>query len=267
METITSKDNKQVKHVSALLKKGKLRRESQTFVVEGPRMLFETPVDDFEHVYVSESFLEDPLGYQDEYDALMAILGESKVDIVTDNVFSAMSDTKTPQGILAIVKMNPTDVAIKHDGAYIVLEDIQDPGNLGTIIRTAEAAGMDGIILSDACADIYSPKVVRATMGCLYRMPIMVCGDREEFMDTLEYLKTSGIELYAAALRDSVSYDFVDMKKACAVLIGNEGNGLTEESIAISCPIFIPMAGEVESLNAAVAASVLMYEIARQRRC
>ena len=145
-----------------------------------------------------------------------------------------------------------------------MLDNLQDPGNLGTIFRTAEAAGVTGIVLSRDCVDIYNPKVIRSTMGAVYRMPFVYV---EDLLEALNVMKKKGIKTYAAHLKGKNSYDKEDYKEACAFLIGNEGNGLREEvSNMADTWIRIPMEGQAESLNAAVAAAVLMFEAARQRR-
>ena len=145
---------------------------------------------------------------------------------------------------------------------FFILENLQDPGNLGTILRTAEGAGVTGLILSSDSVDPYNPKVVRSTMGAVFRVPFAVVDDFGQMLDTLQ---KEGIAIYAAHLDGKIFYKY-DYKESCAFLIGNEGNGLTEAAVAAADrKILIPMKGQVESLNAAVAATVLMYEVLRQR--
>jgi TrmH family RNA methyltransferase len=144
------------------------------------------------------------------------------------------------------------------------LEDIQDPGNLGTIIRAGEGAGVSGIIMTQGTADIFNPKVIRSTMGSIYRVPFFVV---ESLGDVIETLKAKGISVYAAHLDESIDYDKADYTKPTAFLIGNEAKGLKRETADLATGyIKIPMAGQVESLNAAVATTILMYEAQRQRR-
>ena len=146
----------------------------------------------------------------------------------------------------------------------IVLDNLQDPGNLGTILRTAEGAGVSGVLLSRESVDLYNPKVIRSTMGSIYRMPFFYSQDLRE---DLKKWKSRGICLYAAHLKGSRPYDEADYRQPAAFLIGNESQGLTEETADLAdCRIRIPMEGQVESLNAAVASAVLMYEARRQRR-
>ena len=146
----------------------------------------------------------------------------------------------------------------------LVLDQIQDPGNLGTIVRTAEGAGVTGIVMSQDCVDMYNPKVVRSTMGAAYRVPFCYVDDLAE---EVKQMKEAGICAYAAHLEGKNSYDEEDYRKASAFLIGNEGNGLRDE-VADQAQVYIriPMKGQVESLNAAVATAILTFEAARQRR-
>ena len=191
--------------------------------------------------------------------------------MVSDNVYNHMSDTKTPQGIMAVVKMKRytlSDVLGKDrkGSAPLVLcvENLQDPGNLGTIIRMGEAAGATGVVISSNSVDIYNPKTIRSTMGSIFRMPYVIAGS---FTDTLGQLQKEGVKLYAAHLKGSSDYTHIDYTGGTAFLIGNEGNGLTSQAVsAADCLVKIPMSGEVESLNAAIACTVLAFEAARQRR-
>lgn len=146
----------------------------------------------------------------------------------------------------------------------MILEDLQDPGNLGTILRTGEGAGVSGVILNKNCVDLYNPKVIRSTMGSVYRMPVLTV---DSISDILPELKKQGVRTYAAHLRGEHFYDQEDFRGKTAFFIGNEGNGLSDElSGQADCLIKIPMLGQVESLNAAMAAGILMYETSRQRR-
>ena len=150
------------------------------------------------------------------------------------------------------------------DAHLLVLDNIQDPGNLGTIFRTAEAAGVTGVFLSRDCADIYNPKTVRSTMGAIFRQPFVYV---EDLPGTISRMKEKGICVFAAHLQGERSYDREDYRKKTAFLVGNEGNGLRREVEEMAdVRVRIPMAGRAESLNAAIAAGVLMFEVARQRR-
>lgn len=251
--------NPQVKRVAQLQKKARLRREEGVFLVEGPRMFREVPRDRLEKVYVSTSYLSN----REHQEQLTGMNWEE----VEDKVFVRMSDTQTPQGVLCLVRQQEGSLEsiLKREAPLLmVLEDIQDPGNLGTIFRTAEGAGVHGIIMSRDCVDIYNPKTIRSTMGSIYRVPFCVC---ENLPGVLEQLDGAGVRTYAAHLQGKNTYDRESYLGGTAFLIGNEGNGLSQEiSARASCKIRIPMEGQLESLNAGVAAAILMYEAGRQRR-
>ena len=257
---ITSAGNQQMKHVIQLNKKAKTRYEQRVFVVEGMKMCMEAPREDIQSMYVSESFLQIPEHVE--------MLREYSYEIVADNVFKTISDTQTPQGILALVKMPEYSMSdlLGREGKMphlLILESIQDPGNLGTMIRTGEGAGVTGILMNKTTVDVFHPKTIRATMGSLYRVPFYVT---DCFEETLDQLKKKGIFLYAAHLKGTNSYDRPNYTKPCGFLIGNEGNGLTDNIAEYADEyIRIPMEGKVESLNAAIAATLLMYEVNRQR--
>lgn len=256
---ITSTSNAQVKNLVQLQKKAKVRKQQQIYIVEGIRMFREAPADRIGQIYVSESFLADPEHRE--------VLKGKTYEILSDSVFSYVSDTKTPQGILCLMRMPgyTLDMLLREkNGIWLVLENIQDPGNLGTMFRTGEGAGIAGVIMDGSTVDIYNPKTIRSTMGSIYRIPFYITGD---LPDTIRCLKEHGIRTYAAHLEGSVCYDVPDYTVGTAFLIGNEGNGLTDGTAALADTfIRIPMGGQLESLNAAMAAGILMYEANRQRR-
>ena len=256
---ITSVNNGQVKNIIQLNQKTKARREQGLFVAEGRKMFGEAPADWIEKVYVSETLTSDPV--------LMEQVEKLPYDIVADSVFRQMSDTQTPQGILTVLR-RPSytleDILGGKNPLVMVLEDLQDPGNAGTIIRTGEGAGVSGVFLTKTCVDITNPKVIRATMGSVYRIPFFYV---EDVVSLKQKLQGRGIRFFAAHLQGKNSYDRESYEDGTAFLIGNEGKGLTDQAAdAADCLIRIPMCGQVESLNAAMAAGILMYEAARQRR-
>ena len=256
---ITSVNNGQVKNIIQLNQKTKARREQGLFVAEGRKMFGEAPADWIEKVYVSETLTSDPV--------LMEQVEKLPYDIVADSVFRQMSDTQTPQGILTVLR-RPSytleDILGGKNPLVMVLEDLQDPGNAGTIIRTGEGAGVSGVFLTKTCVDITNPKVIRATMGSVYRIPFFYV---EDVVSLKQKLQGRGIRFFAAHLQGKNSYDRESYEDGTAFLIGNEGKGLTDQAAdAADCLIRIPMCGQVESLNAAMAAGILMYEVARQRR-
>lgn len=259
---ISSTANGQIKNLIQLQKKSRARVEQGIFVIEGIKMFEESRDGGYLlKAYVSESFYEEKIAKSPNY------FNGISYEIVSEHVLNEAAETKTPQGIMATVTM-PTytlEQMIKKDNANLVLlEDIRDPGNLGTIVRTAEGAGITGIILSKTSVDMYNPKVIRSTMGAIYRMPFVYV---EDFIETLQVLKENELTIYAAHLKGSKYYDEVEYEDKCAIMIGNEANGLSDESSSLASKyIKIPMCGQVESLNAAVASAILMYEIYRQRR-
>lgn len=265
---ISSTSNAQVKQVTALQTKAKVRRELGLFVVEGLRLTGEVPADRLERLYVTEAFLQEHRSAVKRSE--VKVPGDASslgYEIVTEQVLRAMSDTQTPQGILGVVRQQEYSIEEMCRGKkaplLLILENVQDPGNLGTMMRTAEAAGVDGVIMSRDTVDIYNPKVVRSTMGAIFRLPFAYVDSLDEVMDRCREL---GITTYAAHLGGKNNYDKESYRGGSAFLIGNEGNGLTDH-LAGQADILvkIPMAGKAESLNAAVAAAVLIYEAARQR--
>lgn len=266
MDVISSSSNAQIKHVNALLKKRKEREQSGTFVAEGIRLFSEIPVERLAQVFVMESLLKKPdiakLLRMDEID-----YDQIPLRVVKDSVFNAMCDTQSPQGVLAIVRRRDWNLeeilSLSENPLFIMAENLQDPGNLGTVLRTGEGAGVTALIMSKGTVDIYSPKVTRSTMGSLFRVPFLYV---EDMAETISILAKRNIMVYAAHLEGSVPYDEPDYTTGCGLLIGNEGNGLTEGT-ASACKkrIRIPMEGQLESLNAAISAGILMYEAKRQR--
>ncbi len=304
---ITSFNNRSVKEVLRLIQKSKARNQQGLFVVEGIKMFAEAPVKRIEKVYISQRIeAELRKQYGEKLDKLTC-------EIVADDVFARMSDTKTPQGILCLVRQfhysmeemlgersraNASGVSIvmntslqgkavriqqagtqkvnsssrnadikatnKKQMLFIILENLQDPGNLGTIFRTGEGAGVDGIIMSGQTVDIYNPKTIRSTMGSVYRVPFLYTDD---ICGTIRTLRDHSVRVYAAHLSADKYYDEYDYRESSAFLVGNESNGLSDETAQCAdAYLKIPMKGKVESLNAAVASSVLLYEADRQRR-
>ena len=284
--------NAKIKEIQKLTEKSKARREAGLFVIEGPRMFIETPLEWIEEIYVTQRFLDNAdsglLGMAEgpsiDGDSTAGSVENSHSDhstsirasemitwmnheVVTEEQMKKLTDTVTPQGILCAVRQPSYTMEdiINHPGhrLIMILEDIQDPGNLGTIFRTAEGAGASGIIMTKGCADLFNPKVVRSTMGSIYRVPFFVTDDIEQ---TISLVKNAQIEVFAAHLKGEHFYDEIEYKDA-AFLIGNEGRGLKDSTASLADTyIKIPMSGELESLNASMAAGILMYEHNRQIR-
>ena len=291
---ITSTSNQKVKELIRLKEKSRIREEEKLFLAEGPRMAEEIPMEWIDCLYVSESY-EKKCGEQTAAYKKAGV----RTETLSDEVFARVSDTKTPQGVLAAVHMPEYSFAdilgvkkaaahthvqrafmqdpfeghfAARDGAagrarlplVLVLDNLQDPGNMGTVFRSAEAAGASGILMSKDCVDVYNPKVIRSTMGAIFRLPFYRV---EDLPGAVMELKDGGLRVYAAHLEGRRTYDGEDYRRGCAFLIGNEGNGLRSEiAECADCRIRIPMEGGTESLNAAVAASILLFEAARQRR-
>ncbi|SES76966.1 23S rRNA (guanosine(2251)-2'-O)-methyltransferase RlmB [[Clostridium] polysaccharolyticum] len=257
---ISSTSNSRIKNISKLLKSSKERKEKGVFIVEGIKMFLEAKkLGLIVKAYFSESLFKDWV--QD------INFKEIDYEVVDDKVFREISDTITPQGVVAIVRMAKIqldDLFDTESMCLVFLENLRDPGNLGTIVRTAEGAGISAIILSKESVDIYNPKVVRSTMGSIFRMPVLYVDDIRMAMKKAQ---EAGTVLYAAHLKGRKFYDEVTYEKKVGIVIGNEANGLTKETAdQADCYIKIPMSGQVESLNAAVATSIIMYEVYRQRR-
>jgi TrmH family RNA methyltransferase len=305
-EKITSGSNPRIRRLVELRKKAKLRRETGLFVIEGGRLCADTPERFISEVYVTEGWLKsapekEAAAFRDRpytlvTEEVMAKASDTEtpqgilcVARMPSYSFEELLKTKESFQEESLRKDSFRKESFQKDsfrkdsfrddpqqkapqkknmpqGAplLLVLEDIQDPGNLGTIFRTAEAAGVSGILMSRTTVDLFNPKVVRATMSAVFRMPFVI---REDLCADLAVLRRAGIRSYAAHLDGKRAYDEVPMNRGCALLIGNEGNGLSERlTEAADEKIIIPMQGDVESLNAAMAAGILLFEAARQRR-
>ena len=279
MEIISSKDNKKIRYIRSLLEKGNIRKKSKAFVAEGIKLVDEAlEYGKVLEVVCSESLYGEIISGDLSGNRLLAendknitnyVKKGSSLLVVSDMVFKSMSETKTPQGILAVVEMPDYGLLDKGflEQAYtkngkiklLVLEDTADPCNLGTIMRTAEAAGVTGVIMGKGTVDIFNPKVVRSTMGSIFRLPFVYV---EDVKATIKELKKMGISFYAAHLKGKKSYKDIKYSDKSAILVGNEARGLSNEvAVFADNYVIIPMSGKVESLNAAVAAALMMYEV------
>ncbi len=261
MNKITSTQNPIIKEIKSLQKK-KYRYENQIFFIEGERFVEDAIKSNvkIKKIIISEFYLN-------KNESMIKEVNQEKYEvfIVEDKLFNSISDTENPQGILAIIGMESFkfEDIITDNNFLIVLDNIQDPGNMGTIIRTADAAGSNGILLSKGCVDIYNPKVLRATMGSVFHIPIFNC---EDLYKSLIDLKAKDIKILTSYLKGSTDYFKIDMKTNIAIIIGNEANGVSEEIVSVADELVkIPMFGQAESLNASVASALLMYEVVRQR--
>ena len=256
---IESKANSRLKNLRLLLRDKAARKEQGCFIAEGIKLSMEAPAERVREVYVSESFL---LAHEAE-----AFAKGTEPVVVKDELFDSLCDTKAPQGILTVAETVIWDEeAVLGENAPLLLiaESVRDPGNAGTILRSAEAAGAAAVFFSADSAEAENPKTVRASMGSIFRVP---CFYKENIAQLLRDLSERGIRSYAAHLEGSVPYDEPDYTGGSAILIGNESRGLTKEAAAAAdARIRIPMCGEVNSLNAAMASGICLFEAARQRR-
>jgi TrmH family RNA methyltransferase len=243
---ITSVQNARVKHVVALQQKSSLRREEGLFVVEGQREIEHCIACGYE---VVELFKRD--------------------ENVTPQVYEKMAYRGSTEGIIAVAKCKDHSLSIlspltsHHSPLIIVLERVEKPGNLGAILRTAEAAGVDAVIVCDPLTDLYNPNLIRASIGGVFNVPTAVCTSEE----CIAFLKANGIKILTAQLQDSYEYYDYDMTQATAIVMGTESTGLTQQwREAADAHIRIPMLGRLDSLNVSVSAAILMYEAVRQRR-
>lgn len=255
---ITSKDNAKIKRVAALCSSAKKRREEGVFLLEGTRLCSEALREDIEvlEVFYTSSVLKSDADLVQNLCKISAFFDE-----VSDTVFAKMSDTCSPQGILLTARFKG-EIAAPKGGKFIAFERVQDPSNLGAASRTAEALGFSGIILSGASADPYSPKSLRASMGALLRLPIIVT---EDFVTTINNYKKMGFTVSGTVVESSATpINKVNFGENEIAIIGNEASGMTEVAKSL-CDrlITIPMSGRAESLNAGVAAAIVMWEMCR----
>ena len=247
-EHITSLKNPKILAWKAL-KERKGRKESGCFLVEGRKMVEEA---------LASSFGVEAVLVDAEREGEFPLPQDIPVTIMPAHVLSAVCDTKTPQGIAAVVRLHQAEIS---GGRLVALDGVQDPGNVGTILRTADAAGFDGVLLSQQCADVFSPKVLRATMGSVFRMGIRVT---EDLPGLLMQLRDQGYSVISSQLDGTPFYAREPVSERFALVIGSEGNGVTDEVKAVATHrVKLPMRGGAESLNAAVAAGIMMYELTR----
>lgn len=254
MRTISSKDNRIVKLCAGLSQK-KNRDKHGLYLIEGENLLQEAVENnaDIQTVLVRKGYEKTLMGLED------------KAFVLDDRIFRSLAQTQTSQGIIAIVKKSYTDISRfskeDDDGNFIILDRLQDPGNIGTILRTADAAGYKLVIVMEGTADVFSPKVVRAATGSLFRMPVVFMTSEYELT---EFVRATGKKLVATCFDTERYYYEEELQKNIALIIGNEGNGISETLIQSSdIKIKIPMQN-TESLNASVAAGILMYEAVRR---
>lgn len=263
MLSITSRDNPLVRDYVHLRDHRAHRRETGRFVLEGARLLedaFESGMR-IEAVFCTEEAVAKHTSLLEKAEA-----NGTRVYLVSHAVAAKLADTNAPQGVFALAFMLdkvPALDKINLDGAYAALESVRDPGNLGTVLRTAEALGLSGILLSKDCVDLYAPKVVRASMGAVFRMGFY---EVDDLPGTLHHLRQQGMQTLAALAGGTTRLlTQLDLRGGVVAAIGNEGSGLTAACVEACTPFTIPMNGRAESLNAAAAAAIVMWEMMRSR--
>lgn len=246
---IISKDNSQVKHIKQLKQK-KYRDEYKEYVVEGVKIVEEAieEKEDIVLIVICEELLKKQIDTCDY-----------KVELVNKSIFEMLSDTVTPQGILAVIKEKETQEI--NSNVLFALDDIQDPGNMGTIIRTLDAAGIKDLIISNESADIYNPKVTRSTMGAIYRLNVI----RTDLLSKLKEMQKDGYKIVVTSLATNKNHYDINFDEKTIIVIGNEANGVSQEIMEIAdVKVKIPMLGKSESLNASIATGILAYEYVRK---
>ena len=262
MQTITSKDNELIKHIRKLKDK-KYRDESNEYVVEGVKLVEEAVK---ENAKIKQIIVcEDTTRTYEIPTHIMLEIAKYECISVSDKIFNIITQVTNPQGIMAIIEKNAQNAKIDYtQDIIVVLDDVQDPGNLGTIIRTAHAAGVNGIILTKGTVDIYNDKTIRSTMGSIFYVPIIYDNDLSFLMN----LKSEGFSLVATSLEESKNFFDEDLSGKVILSVGNEGNGISNEIFDLADKkVKIPMPGGAESLNVGVATSIILFEKVRQRLC
>ncbi len=250
MDSITSLKNPKVMAWRSL-KERKGRKETGCFLVEGRKMVEEA---------LASSFSVETLLVDESHAADFPLPKHVPAYLLPDHVFAALCDTKTPQGIAAVIRMRTVPVT---GSCLLALDDVQDPGNVGTILRTADAAGFDGVLLSDKCADVFSPKVLRATMGSIFRMPVEIT---DQLPHALHQLREKGWSVLSSQLDGTPFFRRDPVGDRFCLIIGNEGNGVSPAVQAEATHrLRLPMRGGAESLNAAIAAGIMMYDLMRDK--
>lgn len=266
---ITSRDNRIVRSVKRLLDHASERRAEGLFAIEGVRLCVDAANSGVKIktvLYTADA--------QKNYAPAVALLNDTGAGAfqISPEISKYIADTRTPQGVFCICELLDNGMCLdtivnksNFAAGYLALENLRDPANMGAVIRTAEALGIDGLLISEGCCDIYNPKVLRGSMGGVFRIPIL---KTEDMPSSIKRLSGSGINCYACvADRDAVSIQSAGLEPGSVCVIGNEGDGLTGHTVAAcSRRITIPMAGRAQSLNAAMAAGIVMWEMTKSLR-
>ena len=257
---ITSTQNAKVKHVVALQQKSAQRRKEGLFVVEGRRELMHCLEAGYE---IAECFVLDKLADLADLAPLGSL--ESLVSLVSPQVYEKMAYRGSTEGVIAVVRERQRsleDLQLSASPLIIVLERVEKPGNLGAVLRSADAAKADAVIICDPLTDLYNPNLIRSSIGAIFSVPCVACSSE----DCIAFLKALGIQILTAQLQDSSLYYDTDMLRGTAIVMGTESTGLTEVwRQAADAHIRIPMLGQLDSLNVSVSAAILLFEAVRQR--
>lgn len=263
-DLITSRKNEIIKHAARLSSSSEYRREQGLFLVEGARLCGDAAKSGMTiRILFFTAQAEEKYG---DYLSTIHPVAEQVYE-VEPHVAALLTETKTPQGIFCVCEMPVRTQGLTHmefEHHYLALENIQDPANLGAVLRTAEALGIGGVVLAGSCCDVFSPKVLRASMGAVFRLPFFVADDMAA---AAERMNARGF-VTLAAVPDEKAQKITELRfqKPTVIVVGNEGNGLTEEAIAAcSGSVTIPMLGRAESLNASASAAILMWEMMRTK--
>lgn len=247
MLRIESLQNERVKRWRKLqTRKG--REREQAFLIEGEHLIEEALLT---NELVRKLIVTDGTAVPAHWD-----LTNIPIVYITKTVLQAVSETETPQGLLALCQMREPHMSIVENGKYLLVDSVQDPGNVGTLIRTAESAGLDAVFLGRGCADLYNSKTIRATQGALFHLPIV----QTDLSKLIQQLQSAQIPIYGTALEGALDYRTIPKTDAFALLVGNEGSGVAEELLALCDEnLYVPIFGQSESLNVAVATGILLY--------
>lgn len=260
MQVITSKDNETIKEIRKLKEK-KYRDSNQQYIIEGIKLIEEAIEEkvEIDTIVICEDCVENHTLDQ----KLLYEVAKYNCIYVSEKIFNLITEVTNPQGILAIIHQDKKQQEIDYNADMIVvLDNIQDPGNLGTILRTVDSVGLHQIVISNKTADVYNPKVVRSTMGAIFRVNIIQVSD---LIETLKEMKKHKFKVVATSLQTQENIYDIDYQKKVLV-IGNEANGVSKEVLELAdIKAKIPMLGKTESLNASVATSVILYEYVRQK--
>jgi len=260
---ITSTQNVRVKHVVALQQKSALRRKEGLFVVEGRRELAHCLEAGYK---VIECFILENLERLGNLEILETLESLSPLFPVSPQVYEKMAYRGSTEGVIAVVRekqLSLDDLQLSSNPLVIVLERVEKPGNLGAVLRSADAAKADAVIICDPLTDLYNPNLIRSSIGAVFSVPCVACSSEE----CINFLKARGIQILTAQLQDSSLYYDTDMRRGTAIVMGTESTGLTEQwRQAADAHIRIPMLGQLDSLNVSVSAAILLFEAVRQRQ-